>query len=223
MIFDKEKIDFLISINDYEWGQYAFSRDPLKAKVSSELRKEMINKANECGRVEALKLKERFKGSSIKKIIEKMNLEIIEKDSNIADSYIMFACYNSPNKITIYKKNKILVEKFIYDNKLSNKLNNIDVESVLLAHELFHSIEENNKDIYTKNTKIVLWKIGAYKYKSGLVSIGEIAAMAFAKELLSLHYNPYLFDVLMLYPHDDKKANELYKEIEGFKGGVYYE
>lgn len=215
-----EKIDFLISVDDEKWGQYAFSRDPLKNKVNDELKNEIINKANECGRQEALKLKKKYEGASIKKIIKKMNLEIIEKDSNKTDSYIMFACYNSPNKITIYKQNKTLVEEFICNNKLNGKLENIDIESILLAHELFHHIEENNKDIYTKNTKIVLWKLGSYKYKSGLVSIGEIAAMAFAKELLSLHYNPYLFDVLMLYPHDDKQANELYKEIEMLKRGA---
>ena len=215
----EEKIDFLINISDEEWGQYAFSRDPLKGKVSEELRKEIIEKANECGKKEARKLKEKYKDVPIKKIIKKMDLEFIEKDSNGTESYIMFACYNSPNKITIFKKNKILVEEFIKANKLNSKLEYIDVESMLLAHELFHHIEENNKDIYTKNEKVVLWKIGKYKYKSGLVCIGEIAAMAFAKELLSINYNPYIFDVLMLYPHDENKANELYKEIEGFKGG----
>ncbi|MGG7058855.1 hypothetical protein ACQPUY_02800 [Clostridium nigeriense] len=215
----EEKIDFLININDEEWGQYAFSRDPLKGKVSEELRREIIKKANECGKIEAIKLKEKYKDSPIKKIIKKMNLEFIEEDSNGTESYIMFACYNSPNKITIFKRNKMLVEEFIKENKLNNKLEYIDVESMLLAHELFHHIEENNKDIYTKNEKVVLWKIGKYKYKSGLVCIGEIAAMAFAKELLSINYNPYVFDVLMLYPHDENKANELYKEIEGFKGG----
>lgn len=213
----EEKIDFLINISDEEWGQYAFSRDPLKGKVSEELRKEIIEKANECGKKEARKLKEKYKDVPIKKIIKKMDLEFIEKDSNGTESYIMFACYNSPNKITIFKKNKILVEEFIKANKLSSKLEYIDVESMLLAHELFHHIEENNKDIYTKNEKVVLWKIGKYKYKSGLVCIGEIAAMAFAKELLSINYNPYIFDVLMLYPHDENKANELYKEIEGFR------
>ena len=204
----KEKLDFLISMNDEEWGQYAFSRDPLKGKVSYELRKEMIEKANECGKKEAIKLKEKYKDVPIKKIIKRMNIDYIEKNSNVTETYIMFACYNSPNKITIFKKNKTMVEEFIKENDLSSKLEYIDVESVLLAHELFHHIEENNKDIYTKNEKVVLWKIGSYKYKSGLVCIGEIAAMAFAKELLSINYNPYVFDVLMLYPHEKNKATE---------------
>ena len=216
----KEKIDFLISMNDEDWGRYAFSRDPLKGKVSYELRKEMIEKANECGKKEAIKLKEKYKDVPIKKIIKRMNIDYIEKNSNVTETYIMFACYNSPNKITIFKRNKLMVEEFIEENNLSSKLEYIDVESMLLAHELFHHIEENNEEIYTKNEKVVLWKIGSYKYKSGLVCIGEIAAMAFAKELLSINYNPYVFDVLMLYPHDKKKATELYKEIEEYKGGL---
>lgn len=214
-----EKVDFLVSISDKEWGKYAFSRDPLNNKISDELRQEMIEKANECGRQEALKIKEKYPNVSIKKIAKKMNLEITEKDSNGMDSYIMFACYNSPNKVTLFMKNVMLVKAFIKENSLNNKLDYVDVESVLLAHEMFHHIEENNKEIYTRATKIVLWKIGSYKYKSGLVALGEIAAMAFAKELLSLNYNPYIFDIIMLYPHDKEKTDKLFNEIKEIKGG----
>lgn len=214
----EENIDFLLGVNDEEWGQYAFSRDPIKGKVSEELRKEMIIKANECGKNQAKILREKYKDISIKKLAEKLKVEYVQKDSNITEEYIMFACYNSPNKITIFQKYKLMVEKFIKDNNLRKKLENIDIESMLLAHELFHHIEENNRDIYTKKEKVVLWKIGRYKYKSGLICLGEIAAMAFAKELLKINYNPYVFDILMLYPHDEDKANELYKEIKEFKG-----
>lgn len=214
-----EKVDFLVNITDKEWGKYAFSRDPINNKVDDQLRQEMIEKANECGREEAIKIKEKYPNVTVKKIAKKMNLEIIEKDSNGMDSYIMFACYNSPNKITLFMKNIRLVDEFIKENSLNNKLDYVDVESVLIAHEIFHHIEENIKDIYTKVTKIVLWKICSYKYKSNLVALGEIAAMSFAKELLSLHYNPYIFDILMLYPHDENKTNELYNEIKLFKGG----
>jgi hypothetical protein len=213
-----EKIDFLVHISDREWGQYAFSREPLNGKVSDDLRQEMIEKANECGHQQAVQLKEKYPSLSIKDIANKLSLDIQHKESNGTDSYIMFACYNSPNKITLFMKNVVLVEKFIKEHNLSSKLENIDVESVLLAHELFHFIEENNKEIYTNNTKIVLWKIGSYQYKSRLVALGEIAAMAFAKELLSLHYNPYVFDVLMLFPHDQAKTETLFNEIKVFKG-----
>ena len=74
----EEKIGFLLNINDEEWGQYAFSRDPLKGKVSDELRREIIEKANECGKKEAIKLKEKYEDVPIRKIIKMMDLEFIE-------------------------------------------------------------------------------------------------------------------------------------------------
>ena len=55
-----EKIDFLVSMSDNEWGQYAFSRDPINKKISCELRQEMIEKANSCGREQALKIKKTY-------------------------------------------------------------------------------------------------------------------------------------------------------------------
>ena len=218
-----EKIDFLVNMSDEEWGKYAFSRDPLNTKISHELRQEMIKKANVCGKEQALRIKKIYPGLSAKEIAQKMNLNIIYKDTNGSDEYIMFASYNSPDKVTLFMGNVTLVEKFIEENQLEDKLGNVDIESMLILHEIFHHIEENEKDIYTRTESIVLWKIGSFKYKSKLLALGEIAAMAFAKELLALSYNPYVFDTLMLYPHDEDKTDKLFNEIKEFKGGIINE
>ncbi len=215
-----ENIDFLVNMNDKEWGQYAFSRDPLNNKISYELRQEMIEKANLCGKDQALKIKKKYVNLSVKEIAEKMDLKITYKDTNGTDDYIMFACYNSPNKVTLFMGNVTLVKKFIKENELEEKLNNVDIESMLILHEMFHHIEEIEKDIYTRVETIDLWRIGFFKYKSKLLALGEIAAMAFTKELLSLSYNPYVFDIIMLYPHDTKKTDKLLDEVKEFKGGL---
>jgi hypothetical protein len=101
---------------------------------------------------------------------------------------------------------------------LNTLIDEVNIGDVLIAHEMFHFIEGQNQDIYTKNTKIKLWKLGPIKYHSGIVALGEIAAMSFAKELLSLTYYPNLFDILLLYPQDEKKATALYDEIYEMKG-----
>lgn len=215
-----EKIDFLVSISDKEWGEYAFSRDQLNNKISYELKQKMIEKANLCGKEQALKIKRRYHNLSVKEIAEKMNLKIMHKDSNGTDNYIMFACYNSPDKVTLFMKNITLVEQFIKENQLGKWLDNVDIESMLLSHEMFHHIEGNEPNIYTRTEKVNLWKIGFFQYKSKLIALGEIAAMAFTKELLSLSYNPYVFDIIMLYPHDIKKTDELFDEVKTLKGGI---
>jgi hypothetical protein len=212
-----EKIDFLLNISDKEWGEYAFSRDPLNNKISYELKQEMIEKANLCGKEQALNIKKRYSNLSVKKIAEKMSLKITYEDANDMDTYIMFACYNRPNKVTLFSENLKLVKQFIKENKLEQKLNNVDIESMMLSHEMFHHIEEYEKNIYTRTETIDLWKIGFFKYKSKLIALGEIAAMAFAKELLPLYYNPYIFDIIMLYPYDISKTEKLFDEIKELK------
>lgn len=215
-----EKIDFLVNMSDQDWGEYAFSRDPINTKIKPEARQKLIENANLCGREQALKIKETYANCSVKEIAVKLKLDIVYEDTNGTDEYVMFACYNSPNKVTLFMGNVTLVEKFIKEEQLEEKLDNVDIENMLLSHEIFHHLEEKEKDIYTKKETITLWKIGKFQYKSKLLALGEIAAMAFAKELLNLSYNPYVFDTLMLYPHDKVKTDKLFDEIKKFKGEI---
>ncbi|WP_059173248.1 hypothetical protein [Bacillus sp. FJAT-27445] len=208
-----EKVKFLTNITDEEWGHYAFSRDPLNRKITDHLKQELIEKAIECGKQQADQVRQKYPVYSVKEIAARMNTKISVKDSYGTENYIMFACYNSPNSITLFKDNIELVNKLIQEHQLGSMLNQVDVEELLIAHELFHFIEEYDADIFTKNMKITLWKLGKFQYKSRLAAISEIAAMQFAKDLMSLDFNPFVFDVLMLFPLDEGKANQLFNEI----------
>ena len=67
--------------------------------------------------------------------------------------------------------------------------------------------------MFTQTEKIRLWKLGPFKNDSNIVCLGEIAGMAFAKELLQLSYSPYILDSFLVYLYYPKVAYELYKEI----------
>ncbi|RHW39103.1 hypothetical protein D1B31_14195 [Neobacillus notoginsengisoli] len=208
-----EKVNFLTNITDQEWGQYAFSRDPLNRKVAENEKQELIEKAIECGKQQAVQVRQNYPVHSVKEIAAGMNTKISVKDSYGIENYIMFAVFNSPNSITLFKDNIDHVNKWIQEHQLEHLLNHVDVEALLIAHELFHFIEEHNADIFTKSAKITLWKLGKFQYKSQLSAVSEIAAMQFAKELLGLGFNPFVFDVLMLFPHHEGTANQLFSEI----------
>ncbi|RDU38160.1 hypothetical protein DRW41_00900 [Neobacillus piezotolerans] len=208
-----ENVNVLTNISDQEWGHYAFSRDPLNRKVIDHVKQDLIEKAIECGKHQAVQVRQNYPNHSIKEIAAKMNTKISVKDSYGTENYIMFACYNSPDSITLFKDNIELVNKLIQEHQLEQMLEEVDVEELLIAHELFHYIEEHDADIFTKNMKITLWKLGKFEYKSRLAALSEIAAMQFAKEMLTLRFNPFVFDVLMLFPLNEGKANQLFSEI----------
>lgn len=213
----KENTMELLKLNDIEWGLYAFSRDPLGEKLSAKEKRELIVKANQCGAEQAKYLKMEFGQKAVKEYAEKLNIQIKKEDSDGSENYIVFAKFNYPNQVTIYSGNVSKVEKLIKENDMDEILGKVDIESMLISHELFHYFEESNKDIYTKTKKIELWKLGPIRYSSKLVALSEIAAMSFARELLHIGYNPYVFDAIMLYPHDAKKTQELIDEILAFK------
>lgn len=208
----------LKTLDKYEWGHYVFNRDPIHNKVSSQGKKEIIEKANECGYKEAVILKNRYGVKSSREYAEHLGIKISELEDDDSKDYILFARFNSPDKISIYMKNIKKCEELVKNENLNQLLDNVKIEDVLIAHEMFHFIENNDRDIYTRQVKIMLWKLGPIKYHSGLVAPGEIAAMAFARELLQLSYYPNLFDILLLYPHDNMTAKALYDEVMTVRG-----
>lgn len=85
--------------------------------------------------------------------------------------------------------------------------------NVLLAHELFHAVEEQHADeIYTRTEKVELWR-KPFSNRSSIACLSEMAAMAFAGELLGLDCSPYMLDVLLVYAYDKEAAWGLYEEI----------
>ncbi|HEY8891911.1 MAG TPA: hypothetical protein VIM70_16855 [Clostridium sp.] len=214
----KELIRELLAVDDNIWGLYTFRRDPICNKLTDSEKIEMIKKANECGRQEAIGLIYKYGIMTCHQYAKQLGLTISEIDEKNADDYILFAKFNSPNNIFININNVKKVNELVSAENMNILIDEVDIEEVLIAHEMFHFIEGQNKEMYTSNAKIMLWKLGPIKYTSRLIALGEIAAMAFAKELLNLSYNPNLFDVLLLYPHDEKKAKMLYDEINDVKG-----
>lgn len=212
-----ESIKQLISLDNIHWGNYAFSRDPLNGKVKEEQRVTMIENANTCGIEQGRKLRAQYGNSSIKEIANHLGLNIKYEDSDGTDSYITFAKFNYPNNITIFEGNIKKANAFIEENQLEELLGEVDISEMLLAHEIFHYIEEQEPTIYTRTEKIQLWKLGPLRNQSTLMAIGEIAAMAFAKELMQITYSPYVYDAIMLYPHNKEQAQVLVNEILTYK------
>ncbi|MFL0266748.1 hypothetical protein [Candidatus Clostridium radicumherbarum] len=214
----KEIISNLRNIDKNIWGLYTFKRDPLCNKITFAEKIDMIEKANKCGIEKALELRESFGSKTCREYADKLGLSVSEIEERNSNDYILFAKFNAPNKISICRNNVKIAKEMVEREKISTLIDDVNIEDVLISHEMFHFLEGQDKNIYTKNEKIKLWSIGPIKYHSGVVALGEIAAMSFAKELLKLNYYPNLFDILLLYPQNEKRALELYDEIYAVKG-----
>jgi hypothetical protein len=211
----KEMVTTLMKLPDEVWDSYAFGREPLNGRLTKESRTNFADLAHQTGVMQAVETRKAYPHITVEGIIRKLGIDLEIRKSQDDGNYIMFACYTEPNHILVYKKPIQATVKLLHQKGCQDLLSEKQIEEILLAHELFHWYEYNRKDLATNQKVLSLWKIGPLENKSRLVSLGEIAAMAFAKELLGLSYSPYILDVLLLLTVNLGLARELYHTILG--------
>lgn len=207
-----EMVHTLSEIKEETWGLYAFTREPLEGKFSLQQKFHYTKCANECGRTWARKIVEQFGTRDPKVIAAKMGMKVKETVKPIGGGVVLFAQFVRPNEITIFTDciDKTLFEKRRDVVPMFQREVLIDV---ILAHELFHAVEEENQDIiYTHTEKVELWK-KPFSNRSQIACLSEIAAMSFAAELNGLKVSPYMLDVLLVYSYDKNTAYGLFDEI----------
>jgi hypothetical protein len=210
----EEMLTELVKIPGSVWGQYAFSRDVLRDKISEEEKKRLIEKAYECGYTYADKLAEEYDTKVPAILAKSLDLDIKYQQVPTDLSRVLFADFVEPNKITIYEDNLDKANELLKDEQVRNILGVQRVEQLILAHEIFHYLEErDSKTIFTRTEKIELWTIKPFHNRSTIRAIGEIAGMAFAERLLGLDYSPFVMDVFFVYGYSKEVATELYDEI----------
>ena len=202
----------LMEITEEQWGEYAFSRDPLEGKFDREQKREYTKKASDCGKEWADRYRTVYRTSSPEEIARKMGVTVLTPDEPVGGSQVIFAKYVQPDEITVYM-DCVRRASGLKEESGCGLLEKETLFQILLSHELFHAVEyRHEKEIYTRTERVELWR-KPFSNRSPIACLSEIAAMAFGKELLGLNGSPYVLDVLLVYAYDKKAAWRLYKEI----------
>lgn len=226
----QEMIDRLKNVSDEAWGNYVLKRDILYRRIKKEEMNALIFESIDCGKSYGEKIKSNQKSVNIHELALNMGLKITEGETKPGAKRLTFAVFTTPNHITIMNTP---LRKVANDIKFLNEedqkiFSTGQLRNLLLAHEMFHFIEEKyKKEIYTKNKKILLWSLFGIKNTSTLRSLSEIAGMYFAKEMTGFPYSPMMLDVILFWPFDKLAATNLYQYIveidENIRNGVYHE
>lgn len=209
----REMIQTLVELSEEQWGGYAFYHEPLERKFTEEQKKEYARLASACGREEAVLLREKFPGESIRSMAEKSGLKVKLPDMPTGGGHVIFAQFTEPDEIVIYRDCIKRAEVLIKEEGLNEYLGAFRLQDLLLAHELFHGVEYQKREtIFTQTERIELWK-KPFSNRSRILCLSEMAAMAFAKELLCIAWSPYVMDVLLMYGYEKTAACALYEEI----------
>ena len=145
-----EMAEELAKVPERVWGMYAFEREPLEGKFTKEQKYEYIKKANACGRAWAERVSEAYQTADPGLLAERMGMKVLQKKTPAGGGIVLFAQFVQPDEITIFTDCVTKAQK-IYRESGCPLLAEETLRSVLLAHELFHAVEERHAgEIYTR-------------------------------------------------------------------------
>lgn len=215
-----EMIQNLLQVDDESWGLYAFSRDILKERISADKKSEMIEKSISCGKEYAQRIIREFGSNDVNFIAEKLKLKVAFQDSVMTGKTILFGNYTPPDEIVIMTEPVSKAVQLIPEEEsvLIEYFPKNSIINIILGHEIFHYLEDKfEQEIYTRTEKILLWSFLGFKNYSTVRALGEIAAMAFTKELNGLKYSPFILDILLYYAYNSSSTEKIYRDVLEFK------
>lgn len=209
----KEMLEKLAELPDDVWDIYGMRHEPLLGKIKETEKTQFLQLAHETGSRLAAEYREKFPGAVPCELAEKLGLTVHLIEGEECRDFTMFACYTEPNLIELYQETMENAETLLKEEECSFLFGSVKLSDILLAHELFHYLEYMRPELPTNRRLLNLWNLGGYVHKSKVLSLNEIAAMTFAKELLELPCSPYVLDILLLYGKNQEMAMELYEYV----------
>jgi hypothetical protein len=173
--------------------------DPQFARVAPERRGELVHAALGDGRFVAMEVKRNL-GSDPAFIAASCGVPVIDSPAPSGfGSTLVFAEYATrPPAITLYMPAIERLDAALAASAIGRAHGLLQSRTVFLAHELYHHFDCSRAVPLARRHRVRLFGIGRWAWTSGLVSLPEIAAGAFAQALLDLPFHPKFLDSLLL-------------------------
>ena len=194
-----------MSVADLDWhpapqalGLLQLQDDPQYSRIPADRHLALVEAALEDGRSLADRTREQW-GRDPAMIAAHCDVPVIYSEDDAGfGSTIVYAEYvtRSPS-ITLYLPAIRRLDRLVSEHGAQDRLGIDRTESVFLAHELYHHFDCTRGSARLSRLHAVkIFRVGHWHWTSGLSSLTEIAAGAFAQQLLGLSFHPKILDFL---------------------------
>ena len=134
-------------------------------------------------------------------IAARCDVPVVRSESDAGfGSVIVYAEYATrPRSITLYVPAILRLDKMMAQRGAGVCRGIGSTMPIFLAHELYHHFDcLRGSGRLSRRHAVKVFGVGSWHWTSGLSSLCEIAAGAFAQQLLDLPFHPKLLDLLLL-------------------------
>ncbi|MCK9245358.1 MAG: hypothetical protein M0P11_00160 [Anaerolineaceae bacterium] len=202
----REIITAILKVPDEKWWESIFRRDPMYDRLDSLQKDRFTICGLKCGQDYADEVLNHFQCKKLSEIVKALGVDIIYKTTYGIDGLLVFAQFSAPKTIILFSKNLEMFEEYKKREQIDNLPISLNLEELLIAHELFHYFEENDPKLAHHEIRFESFKFGPIKLNSKLIAVSEIAAMSFARRITNTLVNPCVLDILLQLPHNYERA-----------------
>jgi hypothetical protein len=179
-------------------GHSLLAEDPVFRCIPAQARCTLVDAALADGRMRAESVSYHW-GTNPWTIAPQLGAAVVESDADAGfGSVVVFAEYTrQPPTIKLYRTAIAQMRHRLAVSRPHPMFADLDCKSIFLAHELYHHLVHIGLAAQlSRKHRVTLLRLGRWRWTSGIASLEEIAAGAFAQSLLSLAYHPRLLDLL---------------------------
>jgi hypothetical protein len=179
-------------------GLSLLREDPQYLRVEPYRRAALVDAALDDGRRMADQVRARW-GDEPAAIASACGLAVVECDAEQGwGTMVVYADYNVRIRcIRLFLPAIARLERSLRREAVAQIAGIRSARPMLLAHELYHHLDAvRGGPPLARQHRVTLLALGRWRWTSGLASLSEIAASAFAQRLLRLRWHPRFFDLI---------------------------
>jgi hypothetical protein len=146
-------------------------------------------------------LRKRFPLLTPQEVADEFRVPIETTDDDpMIGSIWRFAEYRPrPPRIMLYDRGIALLERELANSMVKRLLGRATLRDAFVAHELYHHAEAIRSEVpIARRHQPTLFRIGNWRWRTGIAALAEIAAGAFTQSLLDLPHHPCVLNLIAL-------------------------
>ncbi|HWR42960.1 hypothetical protein [Sporomusa sp.] len=188
-----------LECSDAVWYHSTLKSDLCGCRLSSEEESKVIDGAMQTAANMAQRVAAQYGQLSPQELLEAMNIKLVYTAEELREPYLYMGLYEPAIRtITLNDSPILLIRQFIRETGLAVFTPEEDIIRVALLHEIFHALEEETPDIYTRSGMLERKLLGIFPYKRGLSGVSEVGAVHFSKCMAGVSYSPCIYERYLL-------------------------
>jgi hypothetical protein len=184
---------------DDVWYRYMLRRDVCGCALSGNEERAVVDGAVGAAADMARRVTVQYGLLSPQELAAALGLKLVHTEEELREPYLYIGLYEpGARTITLNDSAILLVRQFIGANGLEGFTPAEDITRLALFHEVFHALEEETPDIYTRSRMLERKLLGTFPYKRGLAGVSEVGAVHFSKSMAGVSYSPCIYERYLL-------------------------